>query len=389
MVMFGEVPGNQRVRITITGSDGFSQSAEGVGRAELSRPVSPNGTDTITIENLDVPGCKEAQQRSYDASGQPIMESPFDTNAPSATDLAGAEGEILATPAGAFDEPAVGAFADARSAKSAAQTAAGLRNMDAQGTLVSASSAGDQILADATRVRDQAGAAASASAARSAGQVAAADAKNAWGNVLGDSLASGLEQGLSSAASAFGSEAGSRVAGEIFDDDHGHHDPASGDGDGAEEGATQVASAPQAGTAKSPPKNRGDSKHGDRDRGDRDAGDGGDAGSKAVSATCPACGVTSTFPDGKVSPWCPNCCAGPYSTQCATCGFLWCGKKGPPPACCPNCGTCGSGPAPEALTPPGGSEPGGVVVPGEILVTPADAGSGGGAPLVDPSPLEP
>ena len=48
MSMFVEVPPGQRVRVTIKGSDGFSQTIEGVGRVDITRPRNPNGTDTIT-----------------------------------------------------------------------------------------------------------------------------------------------------------------------------------------------------------------------------------------------------------------------------------------------------------------------------------------------------
>jgi hypothetical protein len=380
MVMFAEVPSSNRVRITIVGSDGYSRSAEGVRRAELTRPLSPNGHDTITVEDLDTPGCREVQQRSYDAKGMPVMESPFDTNAPpaSAGDLKGAEGEILATPDGAFGPAPVETYGDTRVSKSSAATKAGMGLMDAQNEIRSASTAADQTLRDAGRLRDQAGAAALDTSSRSAGKTATKDAQSGWGATLSDSLSQGLQQGLSQAASAFGAAAGERVAGEIFDDGHDH------DAEGGSAGASAVAGGGGAAVASTPKssKKAGSSKGGhDHKEGDDhgeilvtpDSADmaGGSSGSKAVSVTCPACGETSIFPDGVVSPWCPKCCAGPYSTQCATCGYKYCGKSGPPPACCPNCGTCGSGPAPEALVPPGD------VQPGDILVSPADPGAGG------------
>lgn len=386
-VIFAEVPPTHRVRLTIQGSDGYAQTAEGMGKAELSRAPNPNGRDVIIIEDLDVPGCREAMQRTYGTNGMPIAQEPITGDV--STVLGGlrgveppvAEGTILATPASAADEyiRTVG-----QGAADQAQTGLGL--MDAQTQLGAASRAGDKTLADITRIQDSAGAAAAATRDQSAAQVAAADTRNNWGNTIGDAVSEGIQQGLSSAASAFGAAAADKVSGAIFDDgDDDHHDTAGG---GTDEGAPPsgggsagtVASTPK--DAKSTKKTSSGGHHHEGGADDHAAGSPaptpsapppppGSPAPATVSVTCPSCGVTSTFPEGQVSPWCPNCCAGPQSTQCATCGYLWCGKKGTPPDCCPNCGTCGSGPAPEALIPPGG---------GEILVTPADPGAGSGGP---------
>lgn len=394
-VLFAEGPPSNRVRITITGSDGFNQSAEGLGKAELSRPPNPNGSDVIVIEDLDTPGCRDAMRRSYGPDGMPISEEPITGEVTRAgSDLKSAEGamgqgQILATPASAAES-----FVRGIEAKTAAKMQAGLGLMDAQTQLGSASRAGDTTLAGVGRILDSAGAAAQDTRAASATKVASADAANSWGNVLGDSLAEGVQQGLSSAATAFGSAAADRAAAEIFDHGRRKEPPVL---EGEPVGVAKGSAGGQAGTSGAAPKS-GHSSGGRTSEvsgKERASGVGhehpddekilvtpedaiGPSGapldepvSKAVTVTCPSCGVTSTFPDGIVPPWCPHCCAGPYSTECGTCGYRWCGKNGPPPDACPNCGARGSGPAPESLVPPGG----------EVLVTPAGAAPAAGGSL--------
>lgn len=374
-VLFAEGPPSNRVRITITGSDGFNQSAEGIGKAELSRPPNPNGSDVIVIEDLDTPGCRDAIRRSYGPDGMPIAQEPITGEVTVAgTDLKGAEGalgqgQILATPGSAADS-----FVRGFETKAAARTQTGLGLLDAHTQLGNASRAGDATLAGIGQIRDSAGAAAQDTRAATASKIAADEAANSWGNVLGDSLAKGVQQGLSQAASAFGSEAADRAASEIFDHGRRREPPVRVEDSPAGVAVKTHGASPKAdhtaqseGKPKPPRVKKPQEPSTPHESGEilvTPDGAIGPAGapldeppSKAVTVTCPSCGVTSTFPDGNVPPWCPNCCAGPNSTECAHCGYRWCGKNGPPPPVCPQCGARDAGPEPPHSTEGGSSTP--------------------------------
>ena len=88
------------------------------------------------------------------------------------------------------------------------------------------------------------------------------------------------------------------------------------------------------------------------------------------SVNCPSCGKLVTYPAGQQPKWCPYCCAGPGSVECAHCGYRWCGKKGPSPDTCPSCGWRKGADEPRRRQPGGcpGRRPG--------AGAPADAGIG-------------
>lgn len=388
-VIFAEVPSPHRVRITLRGSDGFHQSAEGVGRAELVRPPNPNGQDVIMIEDLDLSECREALKRTYGADGMPIAQEPI-------TGMLGIAGSDLGTaeptlPYGkiliSVDSPAA-EFLGSREAKTAARSRDSLDWMDAQGRLSTASRAGDAVAATAAQSRDAAGAAAIQSRSREAGKVAVKDADRSWGATLGDAVAGGIEQGLSSAASSFGTAAGERAAAGIFDR-RSDRQPAADDEEGAhpDDRPSRKTAAPSAKPTVAGVADRGDSStDGKRkpkpasEECDPECKPAGVAGTtatpspppvqpeaKPVTVTCPECGSTFTFPsESDVPKWCPNCCAGPNSVICSICGYRWCGRQGPSPAICPGCGARsapdGEEP-PTSITPTGAAKPGGAAAP--------------------------
>ncbi|MBN1270472.1 MAG: hypothetical protein JXB04_12850 [Kiritimatiellae bacterium] len=324
MVVFGEVPPGRRVRVTIVGTDGFSQTAEGFGRAEISRPRSPNGRDTIIIEDVDRPECSQTREQAYDEMGTPVMGS-----------LQEAEAGVLTAPAG--KGPAlVDDLTASKTDRSFDNAGASIGLMDAQTRVEKASTAADRTVKDAARIRDQAGAGASDAAADSARKAAAADAKSSWGATLADAVADSVEEGLKATATAFGSAAADEAADAIFDG--GGKSKDKGESKGAAEGTGSVEGAGEetAGASKSDSGHKGTDKHHDKSHDKKSKG-------PQESMTCPSCGKTVTFPAGKMPKWCPNCGAGPGSVECAHCGYRWSGKKGKAPSKCPKCGARMSG----------------------------------------------
>ena len=336
MNIFAEVPAGQRIRLTITGSDGFSQTVEGVGRVEISRPRNPSGTDTITMENLDVPGCVEQQVAQYDTNGIPAGGPP--TAAPG---LAGSEpglGEYPggAPPAGAGG--ALGGFVDGTGERVSADTAREFEKNQVFGESQIGEAKGQEGVREADAARDQGGWAAQGAAKASATATAAEDAKSGWGQVIGEGIFGGVQEGAEAAGKAFGGKAAEHVTEEIFDD-----------GEKEEAGEGEEGSAEGSGGAQVAGGSSGSGASGDRDEGKsggkKTSGKGSSKGGATKpghvatdSVNCPSCGKLVTYPSGQQPKWCPYCCAGPDSVECAHCGYRWCGRNGPPPAACPSCG---------------------------------------------------
>lgn len=378
MNIFVEVPPGQRLRVTIKGSDGFSQTIEGVGKVEIARPRNPNGTDTIVMENLDRPECRQEQVSQYDTNGIPIQAMP-----PSATPtgtLQGAEAPIQELPPGA---DAVGSggqlagFVEGTSGRVSADTDTEFGNNQIFSDSQIGETKSQADVKEADGVRDQAGWAAQGTKKASAAATAAEDAKSSWGNVISDAIFGGVREGAEAGAKAFGGKAADHVTSEIFDDDkEDEGEAADGKGGGAEVAGGSSDSGSSGGGGGSQGSSKGSGKGSSKGSSKGGATKSGHVATESVN--CPSCGKLVTYPMGQPPKWCPYCCAGPGSVECAHCGYRWCGKKGPSPDKCPNCGW-GKG----ADEPPDGipaGAPADVPAP-EPLPTPASAMPSGGEAL--------
>lgn len=367
-VIFAEGPPTQRVRITIKGSDGFSKSVEGKGRAEITRPPNRGGSDTITIENLDVPGCSETQVRQYDTNGVPIMTAPGD--------LAGAEpglGAVPATGAGA-GAGVLGGFVEGTEGKVSEDTKGELRTGRIFTDSQIGETRGDRDVTAAGKIKDKAGWDAQGTKGESVSGTAAADSKTSWGNVMGDAVAEGVTKGAEAAAGAFGGAAADHVSDHIFKPKGGATEEGEAEGEGEEvaEGGKGGGGGEEA-TGKGSSGAESTKKSGTKKESKKSG--------KQKTIVCPSCGKKVTFDEAKGPPkWCPYCCAGPGSEECAKCGYRWCGKKGPSPDTCPRCGAKKGS---DYVAPPAEPVPPEEVVPpeGEILVNPGTPGESGGEGL--------
>ena len=334
--MWMEVPEGQRIRVTIKGSDGFTKTIEGVGRVDISRPRNPSGADTILMENLDRPKCVEQQVAEYDTNGIPVGPPPSAT-----TGLEGSEPGLGDFPANGTiltdSADALGGFVGTTSAKNDEKTDKGFKTIQITTESQAKETSSDLDISAADHIKDAGGADAQDTKDATAKGTAKIDQDNSWGKTLGDSIQKGFEDGASAAASAFGAAAADQAAGTVF----GGTKSGSGEDEESSSGAGEQVS----GGSTSGGGGGGGSGGGYTRKG---TGQGSvpppvQTNPPPVSAgstiTCPSCGATFNLGPGESPPkWCPTCCAGPDSTECAHCGYRWCGQKGPPPSTCPKCG---------------------------------------------------
>ena len=388
--MWMEVPAGQRIRVTIKGSDGFTKTIEGVGRVDISRPRNPNGADAITMENLDVPGCSQQQVAQYDTNGIPMGEPGAGLEQAEPTmPGAGSESNGNLTGSSILD-----GFVNGHEDKGKKETASRFKTMGTATKGSQKETSSDMDLASAAHVIDTGGADAQDTKNNSAKDTAKTDQDNSWSKTLGDSVQKGFEDGVKATASAFGTAAADQASGAIFGgtkSDTGKKD----EGESSSGQGTQVASGST--SSGSSGGSKGGSSGGSK--GGNKGGSTGQSGACSspcstspsptpggTTITCPACGATINLGPGESPPkWCPNCCAGPDSTECAHCGYRWCGRNGPPPSSCPRCGwhdapegaAGGVSAIPSAvptvppLAPAGGQEPGHVAGSGLNAVEPA------------------
>ncbi|MGD9872850.1 MAG: hypothetical protein AB7T27_01145 [Kiritimatiellia bacterium] len=333
--IFGSVPEGQRIRMTIKGSDGFVQTVEGTTQVEIQRPLNPNGTDTIIMENLDKPECREEQLVPYDEKGAPAGGPPQTTGGIRDAEPVSTGGAVSAGP-GILD-----GYVTDQHGQSDSKTDSAIGIMDANTQLGAASTAGDADAAAAAGIRSAGGADAGAIRDASVKTTTAADAASSWGHVIGGAVIDGVGQGLTTFGSTLGTGLGTQAGNEIFDGGH-HHD--------------KTAPPPEE-IAETPP-DKTQTERPPRDHEEPDDDDNEEPPPaeevpveppvETVSQQCFACGYVMTIPVGQsFPPSCPNCGAGESPTDadgnvtvnCSACGFSMTLVPGQiQPANCPNCG---------------------------------------------------
>lgn len=347
--MFFEVPPGNRVRVTIKGSDGYAKTVEGVGKVEIARPRNPSGTDTITMENLDVPGCQDMQVAQYDTNGIPGgMPTSTATNAPG---LEGAEAGIGGLPPDGTilidTADALGGFIGNKNAKGGEKTDQGFETVKVNTDSQAKETSSDLDVDAAGHVVDVAGADAQDTKDATAKGTAKGDQETSWGKTLGDSIQKGFEDGAAAAASAFGAAAADKVSGSIFGGKKSgsgeEEEPSSGEGEQAAGGAVSTAGSSSGGGG-----------------GGGGSGGGGApvptslpisptnvaGGGQGGTVTCEFCGYTAVVPPGgQPAPNCPVCGCGRDKAlvTCSVCGHRWLVPvaDGPPKGGCPKCGNGG------------------------------------------------
>ena len=269
-------PGD-RVRISVKGSDGWSDSAEAVnGPASVTRTfTTESGVDTVTAENLSIHDCSLTFERSF---------------GPPQTDLRGAE-------AAASDGATTGAGArvlesvvGSKAARADQRTGNSMQGMAIQQEMQRAATSGDQRVREAQMVVDGAGRAAQATREENQRRIAAEDTQAA--QVMSTAIMEGIGSGLAAGGSRLGTGIGEQAAGRIFDHKSKQDKPAPAAP--AAGNAAPTESAP--GKAKTQPKTK------------PAAGDKGDSGkpqtkSKPQPTSTPASGE----PTIRVDALCPIC----------------------------------------------------------------------------------
>lgn len=340
-----EGPAGTQVKITVTGSDGWSGSAEGAGATTVTHPfaVGVSGTDSIVYENLSIPGCRKTAEIPFGI--------PDDLRGAEATSAAGAA--AAAGPTGVLD-----GYVGTTAGKAEQNTASGLAVMSDNQGLQDASNVGNQTLDGAKRTVDSAGYAAQDIASKSQQKIKTEDSKDA--NILGEAILNGVGSGLQQAGQQFGAGMGSHVAGEIFDS---HASKSSGGGSGSEA---------KAGGSGAPSAGGSGGGSGSSGGGSGSSGSGGGSGSSGygggsdgqilADALCPVCGQMYNPADGHQ---CPGAGGGGEimaDALCPVCGQMYNPAVGHQ---CPGasqgtsetaCDICGKTPASSVSTVDGGTK---------------------------------
>lgn len=344
--MFFEVQPGERIRVTIKGSDGFSKVVEGVGRAEFQRPLNPNGTDTIVMENLDRPKCREQLVRAYDENGAPKMEPGG---------LESAEPDMTGAVPG--DQINVGdGFIENLDANRGKKSQGDYRTQQVGQDLGRAGAAGDVKIHEAGVTRDSGGREGQTIRDQSVRDTVKGDREDSWGKTLGDAIETGITVGVSSFGTALGAAAADKAGSHIFDSGK-KEEP----GPPKEEepvvqsdtGGKGATSAP--GGAKPPPQTVKTGTPPVK----------GPPGKpvKTKSMSCAFCGYTVQVVEGQpMGSHCPKCGCGPdRDLLTCTCGFRgFVPSTGRPPVC-PKCGRGGAvldpttPPPPISVKPPSGT----------------------------------
>lgn len=348
-----EGPAGTQVKITATGSDGWSGSAEGSGAAMVTHPfaVGKSGTDSIVYENLSIPGCRKT------------AEIPFGVP----DDLKGAEAPSAGgAAAGAKPTAVLDGYAATTAGKADQNATSGLSVMSGNLGLQDASNVGNQTIDNAKRTVDSAGYDAQDVGNKSQQKIRVEDGKDA--HVFGDAILNGVGSGLQQAGQQFGAGMGSHVAGEIFDS----HVSKSGGGSGPEAkagGSGAPSAGSPAGGGSSSSVGGGKKKPGGSSGSSGSGGGAGSSGSSGGSngqimadALCPICGQMYNPADGHQ---CPGAGGGGEilaDALCPVCGQMYnpavghqCpGASQEPPKTV--CDICGRSPASSVSTVDGGTK---------------------------------
>jgi hypothetical protein len=318
-----------------------------VGKVEFTRPRNPSGTDTITMENLDVPGCQDQQVAQYDTNGIPsgMPVSVGGSLGQAEPDMPGFTGKSLGG--------GLSSFIGGKEKSANEKTKRSFSNMGLYTDLAKAGNAGNQQAEAAKNTLNQAGVDSQDAKDKSARDTAKSDQDNGWIKTLGDSIQKGFEDGAKSAATVFGSAAADKTAGTVFRGpkksdsakDGGEGKSSSGEGEQVASGSKSSSSCsgggqgsgqgsvvpPPAGQSNPPPT----------------SADGKGESVKGITMTCQFCGYTETLPPG-VQPdpgsHCPKCGCGADKgvVMCSYCGYRWLvDANAGPPSSCPKCGKGG------------------------------------------------
>lgn len=205
----------QAVRITVVGSDGWTDSAESVdGRATVYRPLGgESGVDEILVENLSMPGCQLAWSSSF--SGLAVAEGD---SAPVAFgDLREAETSSEGQVSAAGSSAAMDVFSSGRMDATRHRHGDGLSTMQQQSQMEQAARAGDQALREAAVAQSAGGRDAQLTRDETARAAARSQRESSLANVLGEAVASGVQTGAEAFGSTLGSEAATRASASIFE----------------------------------------------------------------------------------------------------------------------------------------------------------------------------
>ncbi len=300
-----EGPARTKVKLTVKGSDGWTGSAEGDEKAELTRPIgAASGTDSIVYENLSIPGCRKT------------AEIPF---GPPPDDLKGAElpaaGNVAVDASGTRVLDGLVGVTEGKADK---KTADGLAVMENNQGMQDASNVGNQAIRDAKNTLDSGGQAAQDARDKSQQKIKSAEGKDA--HPFATAILDGVGSGLSQAGQQFGAGLGEGVAGEIFDG-HGHSgsagESAAGTGDGA------VSSPPGSGAkepSKTPAGGSGGSGKG-KGPGEGSASSGTPPAQEILAdALCPLCGQMYNPAAGHQCPGAQEILA---DALCPVCGQMY------------------------------------------------------------------
>ncbi|HAL92358.1 MAG TPA: hypothetical protein DCM68_04965 [Verrucomicrobia bacterium] len=231
-----EGPARTKVRLAVKGSDGWTGSAEGDEKAELTRPIgTESGTDSIVYENLSIPGCRKTAEIPFGPPPADLKGSELPAEGGGAMPTAGTQvlGGLVGTAAGKADK----------------KMADGLAVMGGNAAIQEASNVGNQTIQDAKNTLNSGGQAAQDIRDKSQQKIQIEEGKDA--HPFATAILEGVGSGLSQAGQQFGAGLGEGVAGEIFDP---HHSP-SGDGvakAGASTGAVAPASEDSHGAGSAP-----------------------------------------------------------------------------------------------------------------------------------------
>ncbi len=209
----------QAVRITLIGSDGWTDSAESVdGRATVYRPVgAEQGVDEILVENLSMPGCELAWNSSFGGLAVAGGESQPSGAADAFDNLREAETTAAGPVSSGGTSAAMDVFSSSRTAATRHRHGDGLSTMQQQSQMEQAARAGDQTLREAAVVQSAGGTEAQLTRDETARAAARSQRESSLANVLGEAVASGVQTGAEAFGSTLGSEAATKASASIFE----------------------------------------------------------------------------------------------------------------------------------------------------------------------------
>ena len=200
----------QTVRLTVVGTDGFNETAEGIdGPVIISRSIGEEaGEDTITAENLSLTDCSRTWTQAFGPGDQDT--APSDLRDAEAT---ASPGPGVTPEAGAS---ALDIFGDGREADRQRQREDAAMTAQQQLDMTRGARAGDQQVRVARQTRDAGGRDAQQTRADAARDAARTQRDQSWGTVLGDAVTDGVQTGMETFADTLGREAADQVSRDIF-----------------------------------------------------------------------------------------------------------------------------------------------------------------------------